>query len=442
MQYNPTLHKLSNGVTVILDPMVAATTYVIVNFQTGSRDEKPSEYGLTHFCEHMLCKGTERFPTAGAIKDYVEDNAGFSGARTGHEIVELYGNVIAENTEVLLDVFADQLQNSVFAPDVLERERSVIADELRRAMDSQSRSQSDFVFKNIMTGNFSSYRTLGTFDNIASFTRTQMKMLMARRMTAKNCLICVSGKIDKPEKLLAFIERKFSWLPSFDVAYDRVSPTYKPAVAHLARPGKNNSDVAVLVPQLYELKDENKFKRMCVSRFNAYLSKELFRVLRTDNGLVYGVKQENLIADGLGINGFSAQTAPENVGRMVALMAQTAREVCTTKPITNEFLARFNNSCRLGDALLFESPKGRCGRLVSEYVDFGTLYDFNDIKRMSLEMTAKDIIANTQGYFDQPVSIISSGANFDADVMEIWRKNFGDAVNVPAMIQAKDSKCH
>ena len=72
MNYNPSIHKLSNGVTVILDPMELETTYVKVHFSTGSRDEAPNEYGLTHFCEHMLCKGTPRFPSKKSIDDYLD----------------------------------------------------------------------------------------------------------------------------------------------------------------------------------------------------------------------------------------------------------------------------------------------------------------------------------------------------------------------------------
>ncbi|MBR4860241.1 MAG: insulinase family protein, partial [Alphaproteobacteria bacterium] len=64
MKYNPTLHKLSNGVTVILDPMDIETVHMHVTFKTGACDEKPDEYGITHFCEHMFCKGSKRFPDA------------------------------------------------------------------------------------------------------------------------------------------------------------------------------------------------------------------------------------------------------------------------------------------------------------------------------------------------------------------------------------------
>ena len=120
MKYNPTLHKLSNGVAVILDPMDVETASVAVSFKTGSWDEKPNEYGITHFCEHMLCKGTKRFPTVAAIKDYMEENAGVSNAFTSLTELRLHGRIIGENLDKLIDVLSDQLQNSLFPPECIE----------------------------------------------------------------------------------------------------------------------------------------------------------------------------------------------------------------------------------------------------------------------------------------------------------------------------------
>ena len=82
MKFEPQLHRLPNGLTVILDPMDAATTKVLVAFDTGSRDETPNEYGITHFCEHMLCKGTACFPSYNALDDYIGDNSGGWNAST------------------------------------------------------------------------------------------------------------------------------------------------------------------------------------------------------------------------------------------------------------------------------------------------------------------------------------------------------------------------
>ena len=137
MKYNPTLHKLSNGVTVILDPMDIETVAIKVYFTTGTRDELPHEYGITHFCEHMLCKGTTRFPTRTAIQNFLDEHAGVSNAFTSLTELRFHGRIIGENLDKLIDVLSDQLQNSLFLPERIELERLVILDELRRSQDNR-----------------------------------------------------------------------------------------------------------------------------------------------------------------------------------------------------------------------------------------------------------------------------------------------------------------
>ncbi len=90
MEFAPTLHKLSNGVTVILDPMDIESASVKVLFRTSNRDEAPHEYGITHFCEHMLCKGTARFPTQRDLLEYLEYNgtAKMSDSITCDDVIE------------------------------------------------------------------------------------------------------------------------------------------------------------------------------------------------------------------------------------------------------------------------------------------------------------------------------------------------------------------
>ena len=218
MKYNPSLHKLSNGITVILDPMDIETVSVKVCFQTGMRDEKPNEYGLTHFCEHMLCKGTKKLPNKKAIDDYMDYNGATRNAGTGQAETAFYGRVLAENVNVLVDFFADALQNSLFDEKKIEIERNVICDERRRALDQPGNQFVDFISKNLFNYTTFSTRGIGSEENIRSFTRNQMLEFIGRRFSAKNCIICLSGRLDNPSEVLKNIERGFAFLPTHDVS--------------------------------------------------------------------------------------------------------------------------------------------------------------------------------------------------------------------------------
>lgn len=424
MNYNPTLHKLSNGVTVILDPMDGmATTNVNVVFGTGSRDESPSEYGLTHFCEHIICNGTTRFDSFRMIKDYVEDNGGEIGAATSNQYIRFYGEILSENTSVLLDVIADMLFNSTLQK--IENERTVILDELRRAQDNDNRRFINFLSDKIFDGAMNQYRTLGTEKNIMSFTRDQVQAHITQRMTARNCLVCISGKIDQPQDLLKTIEKLFADLPQTDVVNNYIPATYNAAIVHKTKETDKNVRVVLVFPWLYSRTFDNKYANMCVGRFLANLQEHLMDVLREENGLLYGIGSESFGPDDFcGVNGFSFRTAPENMGRCIELAARTSYDVYTNNPAPTEFLQRRWHRGHFGNAKWLESAERRCRTLISEYLDYQCLYDYDKYTGWSHQISSDDVMRYTRGFFDGPMSIVTQGADFDADLGAVWRENF------------------
>ena len=441
MKFEPQLHKLSNGLTVILDPMDSATTKVIVAFDTGSRDENPNEYGITHFCEHMLCAGTKRFKNFNSINDFIENKSGSWNAGTSTDHLLLHGRIIYNNTNVLLDVFSDMIQNSVFDLGAIEKERGTILDELRRAKDNQQRQRRDFIIKTLLKGEFSEFRTLGTAENIESFAQKQLKQWLNNRISATNCVICVSGKIESPDKLLKQIQMRYAFMPSTHVINKPEIVHYTPGTGHLSFPDKNNTSVIALSPELWKNNKENRFKRMCVSRFGDWLVKNLFDALRTDKGLVYGVNPYACGPDELNLKGFKTTASPESLQTVVSVIAQTCDRVYNKNHITSEFLTRLVNRFRLGDADFLESNERRAEKLIYGYVKFGELYDFDSVIKMSESMTVDDVIKYSRGYFDRPVSIITTGANHNVDVMSVWQENSGNLSQVKQSVISKEHEC-
>lgn len=441
MNFEPSLHKLPNGLTVILDPMDAATTKVIVAFDTGSREESPEEYGITHFCEHMLCKGTQRFKDYKAIDNYIGDNYGSWNAFTSDYRLQLLGRICYENTDVLIDVFADLIQNSAFNPDVVDRERGIILDELRRSQDNMNEKFSGFMNQTLLGGKYPEFRTLGTEESIKSFTPQQLKSWLDKRLSAKNCVICVSGRIDSPDKLLKKIEMKYAFMPSKDVHKKVERVPYTPNTGHFYVPDTKNTTLVLLKPELWKYRKENKYKRMCLIRFDSCLRQRLFDTLRQSKGLVYGLKSIGFGPDEQRLTGFQTTSVPSNLEEITATMAQIIRKVCTEMPPTQEYIKLYNNRCKLGDADFLESNESRSNKLVHYYLDFGELYDFNSVLKKSAEMTAEDVIKYSRGYLDKPFSILTYGAKHDVDLMKVWNENIGSIGNTTAKILVKDDKC-
>ena len=228
MNFNPELYFLSNGIPVILDSMDLATTKVKILFQTGGRDESKDEAGITHFCEHMFCKGTTRFPTQRDADEFLEYSAGYKNAYTSEKSIAFFGRILGENVNVLIDVLCDQIQNSLFDEGKIEIERKVIADELRRFLDNQNNQYLMFRDNSLVGVD---NNLLGTFENIENFSRPQMKDFIAKRLSAKNCIVCVSGCIKDKDSILKCLENKLSFLPQIDVSENQ-DLIYTPVVKH------------------------------------------------------------------------------------------------------------------------------------------------------------------------------------------------------------------
>lgn len=423
MQYNPTIHKLSNGVTVILDPMDLETVSIKVLFRTGSRDEKPTEYGLTHFCEHMLCGSTARFASSRERQEFLDDHGGTHGAATGNNRLYFYGRILAENINVLIDVISDQLQNALFEPDKIDIERRIVIEELRRALDSPQRQLGDFMSGKLFNYATFSTRGLGTPESIQSFTRDQMIEFLGRRLSAKNCIIGISGRILDVDAVLQHLETGFGFLPNRDVS-ENTAITYTPTIAHNSKRNKKNVVLNILFPNVWGATYENIFQNKCVTKFCTYMNLELFDVIRRENGLVYGFSGTGVGNEMLGLTGFNTQMSSENLERVVALIAKNAHKIYTQHTITDDDLHRMNCRTRLSLADWMESATSRCNQSIRYWRDFGRVFDLDESVRMSESIRRDDVIENVRGFFDGPMSIITQGADFDVDLAAVWRDNF------------------
>ncbi len=421
MQYNPTLHILSNGLPVILDPMDLETVAIKIRFTTGSRDETPENYGITHFCEHMLIKGTKRFPSRKELKDYIEDLGGTFNASTSNNLLQIYGRIIAENTNELLTVFADMLQNSLFDEKKIEIERTVILDESRRARSNNSRKFTNLVYSNLF--GVSAFRTLGSDENIKSFTREQMLDWLKKRLSTKNCVIGISGRIDDEQTLLKKLEELFNFLPNHDVPVNR-ELRYTPCDKFKKESSIKNVWLNILFPYIRPDTYENMRITLAESKFHKYLVQELGEVVRQQNGLVYSIGMSGYGNEYDGIHGIDTETSPENLERAVALIAKTAYHVYNNDKITQSILTRFYNHHRLVDADFLESATRRCDILVNHWGDFGKVYDLRRIQEFDKSITVDEVISASQGFFDGPMSIMTFGAEHNVDIQKVWKENF------------------
>src|SRR3989475_5373855 len=127
---------LPNGLRVISEPMPAVVSSTIgIWVENGSRYESSSQNGVSHFIEHLLFKGTRK-RTAAQIAEEIDAVGGVLNAFTGKEYTCYYAKVLREHLPLALDLLADIFTQSTFAAEEIERERSVIVQEISQVEDT------------------------------------------------------------------------------------------------------------------------------------------------------------------------------------------------------------------------------------------------------------------------------------------------------------------
>src|SRR5215831_4508070 len=128
--------RLANGLTVATDAMDGVETAAVgVWVGVGTRHETAAINGIAHLLEHMAFKGTER-RSARDIAEEIEAVGGYLNAYTTREHTAYYARVLADHVPLAIDILADILQHSTFEAAELERERTVILQEIGQAWDT------------------------------------------------------------------------------------------------------------------------------------------------------------------------------------------------------------------------------------------------------------------------------------------------------------------
>ena len=121
--------QLENGLKVLLKPIHSApVTSNWIWYRVGSRNELPGRTGISHWVEHMMFKGTPTFPK-GSIMRLVNKNGGALNGFTSFDYTAYFETLPADRLDLGLRIEADRMANSVFDPQEVESERTVIISE-------------------------------------------------------------------------------------------------------------------------------------------------------------------------------------------------------------------------------------------------------------------------------------------------------------------------
>ena len=187
--------KLPNGLEIIGEVNPDARSVAIGFFvRTGSRDETPEIYGVSHFLEHMVFKGSQRRTAFDVNREFDEIGARYN-AFTSEENTVYWGAVLPEYLPRLVDLLADMLRPSLREED-FEVEKKVILEEIGMYQDQPTW----VAYEGVMREHFANHplgnSVLGSIASVSGLTRSKMLGYFDSRYLTGNILVAVAGNFD------------------------------------------------------------------------------------------------------------------------------------------------------------------------------------------------------------------------------------------------------
>jgi zinc protease len=204
---------------VLRELHVAPVAEVQIWAGVGAADESPDEAGLAHFHEHMLFKGT-RTRGVGEIAGAVESAGGRINAFTSFDATCYHATLPSDAALLGLEVLADAVQHSVFAPVEVAREVQVVLEEIRRSEDDPQHVLGDAAFQTVFQVHPYRVPVLGTPASVAGFDAEQVHRFYRRWYVPNNLVVVAAGDIDA-DAFLARVEIAFAGAARSPVGRER-----------------------------------------------------------------------------------------------------------------------------------------------------------------------------------------------------------------------------
>jgi predicted Zn-dependent peptidase len=312
------LHTLSNGLRIAHLPADSPVSYCGFAVQAGARDEAHFPFGLAHFVEHMLFKGTTR-RKSWHILNRMENVGGELNAYTTKEETFAYAIFMEEHYARAFDLLADIAFHSQFPPQEVEKETEVIRDEINSYKDSPSELIFDDFENQLFCGHELGHNILGDEQSLSAFTAQAGKAFMRRFYVPQNMLFFSMGRKDfgaivrLAEQALGGIRQPFTRSP-------RQAP--QPVAPSGERMKKDTHQAHVLIgTRTCSMFDDN---RMPLFLFNNILggpgmNSRLNIALREKNGLAYNVESNLACYTDTGQAGIYFGTDPKNLDKALRL---------------------------------------------------------------------------------------------------------------------------
>ncbi len=380
---------LASGLAVVTEEMRDARSVCLGFFVgTGSRDEPEESAGASHFLEHLLFKGSERW-SASAIAEAVDEVGGEFNAYTSKEYTSFYMRLLAENVDLGLDILGEVLSRPALRAADVDAERHVILDELHMHADEPADVAGEQCAAALFPDHPLGREVIGSERSVSDTTEASVRAFFQTHYRPANMVAAVAGAFDH-DAVVAGIDARLT--ASGGVRPTRSAPSKAVVPVCVA---ERSTEQAHLVLGIRSL-DRFDERRYAAAVFNHALgggvSSRLFQEIRERRGLAYSVWSERASFADTGMLTVGLGTSVDNVDEVLAVAGGILEELGDSG-ITGRELDVARGGLRAELLLAEEDSGARMHRIGSSLLLHGEVLEVQEVIERIGAVGADDVAA-------------------------------------------------
>ena len=360
---------LSNGLTIVTETVDTVRSVALgIWVRAGSRYEPEPLAGISHFLEHTVFNGTKNRSTF-EIASSLESVGGHLNAFTTKEYTCYHARFLSEYLEEAVDVLSDLLLHPTFPTAEIEREKSVVLDELRDSKDVPEELAFDTFERFLYPDNSIGKPILGNETSIKGFTPEALTAYLDQNYSPENTIIVAAGFVDH-EALVKLIEERYDRPGSGANQFESIDTTSYIPGKEIRTKDIQQSHLITGLP-IFSVFDERRYDIAVLnSILSGGMSSRLFQNIREAHGVAYQIFSFiNLYRD---TGSFGVYLATDPAKRDLAVeLTLTELEKMVKDPVSDAELEMVKAQYKSGIVMGDESMERRMMRLGRQQIYYG-----------------------------------------------------------------------
>ena len=395
-------YQLPNGFRVLLLPrhqskLLTYQTWFSAGSLAEKADKKLKKTGLAHLFEHMMFRGTEKYPDGQFDQKTSELGAHRQNATTYFYRTNYYEDIPSAQLEKLMELESDRMAHLKLDRELLEREKGAVVGELRRLLDSPLRMGYDALLALTFERALFRYTVIGTEAEIKGFSLEEGQYFYKTYYAPNDATLIIVGDTTESE-LLPFVMKYYGTMqrqtvPEIELPEEPVQK--KARVAQITHP-QATSDILLLAYPGPAVTDSDYIALSVLANHLSSGMEARFRKLLVDKGIAVSTSVE--VQSRPNLFQVHVDLAESHSASEALKIVEKELRALTQKPIPRADFSRAVNQQKL-DVYSNVNSNHAVGELLGEYLTLCGNYmrGFEVIEGYS-KVSPKDVLAAAKKY--------------------------------------------